>query len=164
MRSNPFNPQSALDAAQTRLLAYLADHRDGARYLVATESWGVATPYILDDTAPVLPMGGFSGRASFPQPQQFQAMVKSGEIHYVLLTGGMRGHGTRSPSALGMATKPSGPATRQARAAGPAGAAQAGSDSDLARVAALVTKSCRLVPASAYGAVPQETAPLYRCG
>lgn len=155
---NPFNPQTALDAAQSRLLTYLADHRDGSRYLVATESWGVATPYILADAASVLPMGGFSGRADFPQPQQFQSMVKAGEVHYVLLTGGMHNHGSRSPSAV------SALGTQRARQMRAAATTPVTDDSDLARVAAMVAKSCRLVPASAYGAVPQETAPLYRCG
>ena len=174
---NPFNPPSTLDAAQSRLLSYLADHRDGARYLVATESWGAASPYILTDEAAILPMGGFSGNAGFPQPQQFESMIKTGEIHYVLLTGqGMHFRGTPAAdgpgAALPGATTPGAAAptargrlgmARQPRAhsaAAPVGAA----DSDLSRVAALVTKSCRLVPTSAYGAVPQETAPLYRCG
>jgi len=155
---NPFNPQTALDTAQSRLLAFLADHRGGARYLVATESWGVATPYILADTAAVLPMGGFSGRADFPQPQQFQAMVKAGEVHYVLLTGGMHSHGSHNLTASGQS---SAPVARQLREAVPA---RITDDSDLARVTALVAKTCQLVPASAYGAVQQETAPLYRCG
>ena len=127
---------------------------------MATESWGVATPYILTDTAAVLPMGGFSGRADFPQPQQFQAMVKAGEVHYVLLTGGMRAHGSGSPNTR------SAPATAGAKRAQTRAAttAHVTDTSDLARVAALVAKSCRLVPAAAYGAVQQETAPLYRCG
>ncbi|WP_211244477.1 glycosyltransferase family 39 protein [Actinospica robiniae] len=155
---NPFNPRTSLDAAQSRLLSYLTDHRDGSRYLVATESWGVATPYILADTASVLPMGGFSGDADFPQPQQFQAMVRAGEVHYVLLTGGMRGRGTRSPSTR------SASGTHGAKQTRAATTARVTDTSDLARVAALVAKSCRLVPAAAYGAVQQETAPLYRCG
>jgi len=141
---NPFNPPTALTAAQDRLLTYLTDHRDGARYLVATESWSTATPYILDDEASVLPMGGFSGAADFPRPQQFRAMVASGELHYVLLTGrGMHFPGMRA------ATRP-GKAVTQA--------------TDLSKITAAVTRHCRLVPATAYGAVPQETAPLYQCG
>ena len=164
---NPFNPPTTLDAAQSRLLAYLADHRDGARYLVATESWGAASPYILMDEAAILPMGGFSGNASFPKPQQFESMIKTGEIHYVLLTGqGMHFHGTpaaaspaaASPARSRLRNTPRMPEARSASSAA------AGGESDLTRVAALVTKSCHLVPASAYGAVPQETAPLYRCG
>ena len=141
---NPFNPPTALTAAQDRLLTYLTDHRDGARYLVATESWSAATPYILDDEASVLPMGGFSGAADFPQPQQFRAMVTSGELHYVLLTGrGMHFPGIRDAAQPGKA---------------------ATQTTDVSKITAAVTRHCRLVPATAYGAVPEETAPLYQCG
>jgi 4-amino-4-deoxy-L-arabinose transferase-like glycosyltransferase len=142
---NPFNPPTDLTAAQARLLTYLTNHRDGARYLVATESWSTATPYILNDEAPVLPMGGFSGAADFPQPQQFRAMVTTGQVRYVLLTGrGMHLPDTRA------AHQPTKPATQP--------------PTDLSKITAAVTKHCRLVPASAYGAIPQETAPLYHCG
>jgi 4-amino-4-deoxy-L-arabinose transferase-like glycosyltransferase len=142
---NPFNPSTKLTAAQARLLAYLTDHRDGARYLVATESWSTATPYIIDDEASILPMGGFSGAAGFPQPQQFSAMVNTGEVRYVLLTGrGMHFPGMRAAPQPGKAL-PQAP-------------------TDLSKITATVTKHCHLVPASAYGAVPQETAPLYQCG
>ena len=148
---NPFNPPTALTAAQDRLLTYLTDHRDGARYLVATESWSTATPYILDDEASVLPMGGFSGAADFPQPQQFSALVAEGQLHYVLLTG----RGMHSPNARPFGA--GGPT--QATAAGTAPATA----TDVSRIAAHVTKACQLVPGTAYGAVPQETAPLYYC-
>jgi 4-amino-4-deoxy-L-arabinose transferase-like glycosyltransferase len=147
---NPFNPPEQLTAAQDRLLTYLTDHRDGARYLVATESWVAASPYILTEGASVLPMGGFSGNADFPQPQQFSSMLDSGQLHYVLLTGrgmhfpGMQQLGKQIP---------------QLRAA----AAQAQPPTDLTKIAAEVAKDCQLVPASAYGAVPEETAPLYHC-
>lgn len=177
---NPFNPPASLDAAESRLLAYLADHRDGARYLVATESWGAASPYILADGASVLPMGGFSGDADFPQPQQFTAMVDSGEVHYVLLTGrGMRffapgapvspgGHGGSSSSG-GTVRSVSGSrsaGSRQLRTASSVGTKNAvtATPTDLSEIATQVTKTCQLVPPSAYGGVPQETEPLYHCG
>jgi 4-amino-4-deoxy-L-arabinose transferase-like glycosyltransferase len=155
---NPFHPETALDPAQSRLLAYLADHRDGARYLVATESWGAASPYILASSAAVLPMGGFSGQAGFPQPGQFRNMVRTGEVHYVLLTGRLRTHSTQALGAAG-AQSPIG--TRGSRAAP---VPRADDNSDLSRIASMVTKSCHVVAMSAYGAVAQETAPLYRCG
>ncbi|HWG26909.1 ArnT family glycosyltransferase [Actinospica sp.] len=147
---NPFDPPEQLTAAQARLLTYLTDHRNGARYLVATESWAAASPYILTDGAQVLPMGGFSGNADFPQPQQFNSMLSSGKLHYVLLTGrGMHFPGTQ------LGKQP------QLRLA----AAEAQTQpTDLTRIAADVAKHCQLVPASAYGAVPEETAPLYHCG
>jgi 4-amino-4-deoxy-L-arabinose transferase-like glycosyltransferase len=221
---NPFNPPTTLDPAQSRLMSYLVQHRDGARYLLATESWAAASPYILADTASVLPMGGFSGAADFPQPQQFSAMVQSGEVHYVLLTGrgmhfmGMSPTGTTSTGTTPTGTTPTAPGTRNApnsaadlspAAAGaaaavpghrPALSAAAGlgnaasaagtaasaasaataatgigntaagfggagtTSTDLTDIANQVTKTCQLVPASAYGAVPQETGPLYHCG
>ena len=156
---NPFNPPTSLDAAESRLLTYLADHRGGARYLVATESWSAASPYILADGASVLPMGGFSGDADFPQPQQFTAMVGSGEVHYVLLTGrGMQAFARQARAATAATT------TGAAKAATSATAAAAAAPTDLSRIAAEVAKTCQLVPSSAYGAVPEETAPLYHCG
>ena len=162
-RFNPFNPPATLDPAQSRLLSYLDAHQDGARYLLATESWTTASPYILTKVAPVLPMGGFSGAADFPQPQQFSALVAEGQLHYVLLTGrGMHFPSPRSlaagapnPTQLAQGAAPGGPAL--AAATGPA------PDTDVFRIAAHVTKACKLVPGAAYGAVPQETAPLYYC-
>jgi 4-amino-4-deoxy-L-arabinose transferase-like glycosyltransferase len=182
-RFNPFNPPTSLDPAESRLLTYLADHRDGARYLVATESWGAASPYILADGAPVLPMGGFSGEADFPQPQQFTAMVDSGEVHYVLLTGrGLRFFAPAAPASIahgaGAAASDGTAAAGQVRATTahqPASPALTASptrtmstdmrttSTELTQIAAQVAKTCQLVPGSAYGAVPQETAPLYHC-
>lgn len=138
---NPFNPPGHLTAAQDRLLTYLTDHRDGARYLVATESWVTASPYILTEGASVLPMGGFSGNADFPQPQLFSSMLSSGELHYVLLTG--RGMHFKLPQLRAAVAQPQ--------------------STELGAIASDVTKRCRLVPAAAYGAVPDETAPLYHC-
>jgi hypothetical protein len=84
---NPFEPAATLDPAQSRLFSYLTAHRAGSKYLLATESWGVAAPYIMDDAAPVLPMGGFSGNADFPTPVQFHALVQAHSDQYVLLSG-----------------------------------------------------------------------------
>jgi 4-amino-4-deoxy-L-arabinose transferase-like glycosyltransferase len=86
-RMNPFNPAPSLDPAQQHLLSYLTAHRSGAKYLLATESWGVAAPYIMDDAASVLPMGGFSGNADFPTPAQFSSLVSTDRDQYVLLSG-----------------------------------------------------------------------------
>jgi hypothetical protein len=174
---NPFNPPTTLDPAESRLLTYLDEHRDGARYLVATESWGAASPYILVDQAAVLPMGGFSGNADFPQPQQFESMVKSGEIHYVLLTG--RGFHLPGADPRAAATPTTHSAARHsaATAAGSSAAADSGPSAagmgtgagkglgpDLTDIATEVRAQCQLVPTADYGAVAQETAPLYHCG
>ena len=174
-RFNPFNPPATLDPAESRLLSYLDAHQNGARYLLATESWTTASPYILSKLAPVLPMGGFSGAADFPQPQQFSALVAEGQLHYVLLTG----RGTHSPNArpfgAGGPTQATAAGTAPAPGKASAAAADTAADTgtapapatatatDVSRIAAHVTKACQLVPGTAYGAVPQETAPLYYC-
>jgi 4-amino-4-deoxy-L-arabinose transferase-like glycosyltransferase len=181
-RFSPFDAPMTLDPAQGRLLTYLDEHRDGARYLMATESWTSATPYILADSAPVLPMGGFSGDADFPQPQQFTAMVRSGQVRYVLLTGRamraktptVRGATRQAAATTGGAGRPAlGTAVDVAHAASGSsrvvagagfGSATGTTQTDLTEIADGVTRTCRLVPASAYGGVAQETAPLYSCG
>ncbi|WP_157435954.1 glycosyltransferase family 39 protein [Actinospica robiniae] len=143
---NPASPPATLDAAEQRLLGYLKVHQDGASYLMATQSWTMATPYILSVGASVLPMGGFSGAANFPQPQQFSAFVADGRLHYVLLTGRSARSGTAATSG-----------------AKPAASGQSVAATDVSRIAAEVVRTCQLVPGSDYGAVEQETAPLYRC-
>lgn len=89
-RMNPFNPSPVLDPAQKDLIAYLTAHRSGSKYLLATESWSMAAPYIMDDAASVLPMGGFSGSADFPTLSQFDHLVSTDSDQYVLLNGSGR--------------------------------------------------------------------------
>jgi 4-amino-4-deoxy-L-arabinose transferase-like glycosyltransferase len=87
--SAQFTRQPAtLTAEQNRILDYATAHRDGARYLFATDSWNAASPYILATGAPILPMGGFSGQAPFPTLAQFQQLVATGQVRQVLLSGG----------------------------------------------------------------------------
>lgn len=70
---------------QQSMVAYLKQHQGGARYLFAVTSWTAASPYILADGVPVLPMGGFTGQVPFPTLSDFQHLVSSGQLHYVLL-------------------------------------------------------------------------------
>jgi 4-amino-4-deoxy-L-arabinose transferase-like glycosyltransferase len=79
---------ATLTVDQNRILDYATAHRDGARYLFATDSWNAASPYILATGAPILPMGGFSGQAPFPTLAQFQHLVSTGQVRQVLLSGG----------------------------------------------------------------------------
>ncbi|MGK4583847.1 ArnT family glycosyltransferase [Kitasatospora sp. HPMI-4] len=90
-----------LTAPQQALFDYLQAHRNGARYLFATTNWSSASPFILATGAEVLPMGGFSGSAPSPSTSQFQQLVRSGQLQYVLLTGkgGMGGMGGMGGSA-----------------------------------------------------------------
>jgi 4-amino-4-deoxy-L-arabinose transferase-like glycosyltransferase len=77
-----------LTAAQMRIVEYTTRHRDGARYLFATDSWHTASPYVLATGAPVLPMGGFSGEVASPTLEQFQHLVSTRQLRHVLLSNG----------------------------------------------------------------------------
>lgn len=123
-----------LTPQQQALYAYLRAHRDGARYLLATTSWSAASPYILATGADVLPMGGFTGLAPSPTPDQVRADVASGALHYVLLPD------PRVP-ARGLL----GPAPDAASA--------------VSRTTAWVRATCTLTPTAT---PPQQQ--LYRCG
>ncbi|HYW24266.1 MAG TPA: glycosyltransferase family 39 protein [Terriglobales bacterium] len=70
---------------QRATLAYLEANRDGATYLVATQSVALATLYIRDSGQPVLLVGGFTGRAPFPTLARFQQLVASGQVRYALV-------------------------------------------------------------------------------
>ncbi|GHI03067.1 hypothetical protein AQI88_02280 [Streptomyces cellostaticus] len=92
---------STLDAGRARLLAYLTAHRDGARYLEAVPGWQAAAPYVIAANAPVLPMGGFTGRVPYPAPAAFRRLIGSGRLRYVVLPrAGLRpgARGARTPA------------------------------------------------------------------
>ncbi|MFF0225501.1 ArnT family glycosyltransferase [Streptomyces sp. NPDC004629] len=76
---------STLTPARHRLLAYLTAHRDGARYLAAVPGWTTAAPYVIAADAPMLPVGGFTGRVPFPGPRGLSRLVDSGRLRFVLL-------------------------------------------------------------------------------
>ncbi|MER7986242.1 glycosyltransferase family 39 protein [Streptomyces noursei] len=135
-----------LSAQQRALLAYTTAHRGTSRYAFATDSWNGASPYILATGARVLPLGGFSGQVPFPTEPQFQHLVDTGAVRFVLLGTG-RGAGT--PFGGGSATT-------------------------AARIADWVRTDCPRVPASAYAGPPAPTPArpgpeataqtLYQCG
>ncbi|PWI43643.1 glycosyltransferase family 39 protein [Streptomyces sp. ICBB 8177] len=79
-----------LTASQKQLLSYVGAHRGKAKYVFATTSWSTASPFILATGADVLPLGGFTGKVPSPSLSQFQQMVTSGQVEYVL-AGGTRG-------------------------------------------------------------------------
>lgn len=86
---------STLTKAQQDILDYTQAHDGNARYLFAATSWSASSPYILATGKEVLPMGGFTGKVPSPSLAQFQGMVSSGRLKYVLLgpTGGFGGFG-----------------------------------------------------------------------
>ncbi|NUQ96680.1 MAG: mannosyltransferase, partial [Streptomyces sp.] len=122
-----------LTAQQQKLLDYTTAHRGSVRYVFATTSWSGASPYILAKGADVLPLGGFTGQVPFPTQSQFQQLVTSGKLKYVLVSGSGRGMG----------------ATFGNSAAGTTSTTQ---------ITKWVESTCTLVPASAYGGTQSSVA------
>ncbi|MEY9965155.1 4-amino-4-deoxy-L-arabinose transferase-like glycosyltransferase [Streptacidiphilus sp. MAP12-16] len=74
-----------LTSRQRALIAYAEAHRGGARYLFATTSWTLASPYILAADARVLPIGGFTDQVPSPTLGALQRQVSQGKLRYVLI-------------------------------------------------------------------------------
>jgi 4-amino-4-deoxy-L-arabinose transferase-like glycosyltransferase len=72
----------------TALTGYLLAHQGDAKYLVAVSGSQAAAPIILATGKAVVTMGGFTGSDPAPTVSQLAAMVKSGQLKYVLLGGG----------------------------------------------------------------------------
>ena len=69
---------------QQALQGYLAAHRNGAKFLFATDLWTQASPYLLAKGDEVLTLGGFSQDTPYPTLPMFQRMVSSGQVRYVM--------------------------------------------------------------------------------
>ena len=91
--SMPGGSGTSLTTAEQELLTYLKAHQDGAKYLMAVMSSGDAEDYIANAGASVLAVGGFSGSDGYPSLAAFEALVKSGELKYVLLSSSGTGSG-----------------------------------------------------------------------
>jgi 4-amino-4-deoxy-L-arabinose transferase-like glycosyltransferase len=81
----------------TALISYLRSHQGSAKYLVAVSGSQASAPIILATGQPVITMGGFNGSDPAPTLAQLQALVSSGQVHYILLGGGGPGAGGGAP-------------------------------------------------------------------
>jgi 4-amino-4-deoxy-L-arabinose transferase-like glycosyltransferase len=72
--------------ADPRLLAYLALHDQGQRFLLATPSSQQAAPIILATGKAVLAMGGFAGSDPILTPDSLSRMVQQGQLRFALVT------------------------------------------------------------------------------
>ncbi|WP_269470736.1 glycosyltransferase family 39 protein [Streptomyces humicola] len=101
---------TSLTASQRRLYQYVKAHQGSAEYVMATEGWNLASPYILATGDTVLPMGGFSGSVPQPSLDDFVSLVHKGEVRFVLTQGsgsagaGMPGAGGGSGSLTGISS------------------------------------------------------------
>ncbi len=70
------------------LLRYLEGHQGSAKYLFATQSSMPAAPYIIESGRPVMALGGFDGSDQILTVSQLKMLVREGQVHYFLLSGG----------------------------------------------------------------------------
>ncbi|MBC3840965.1 hypothetical protein GXW82_13875 [Streptacidiphilus sp. 4-A2] len=124
---------TTLSVDQRKLYDYVKAHRQGARYVLATDGWNAASPYILATGDTVMPMGGFSGSVPEPSLDAFESLVSQGQLRYVLLSGVGTGSGGNA-------------------FAGPGPGAGSGSGTgSVARIDAWVRSHCTQVPSTSYG-------------
>jgi 4-amino-4-deoxy-L-arabinose transferase-like glycosyltransferase len=75
-------------SSDTALVNYLTGHQGGAKYLVAATGSQSTAPIILATGKAVITIGGFTGSDPAPTVSQLAALVKSGQLRYVLIGGG----------------------------------------------------------------------------
>lgn len=69
----------------SKLIAFLREHRGSARFLAATPTALLAAPLIIRTGEPVLPFGGYLGNDPIMSVEDFASRVERGEVRYVLL-------------------------------------------------------------------------------
>ena len=67
-------------------LARLESSREGAPYLMATQTSALAAPYIYATGQEVLPLGGYTGTVGEPSIGSLETKVANGRFHVVLMT------------------------------------------------------------------------------
>jgi 4-amino-4-deoxy-L-arabinose transferase-like glycosyltransferase len=118
------NVSTALSADERKLYDYVKARQGGAAYVLATDGWTSASPYILATGDKVMPMGGFSGSVPQPSLGGVESLVHSGGLRYVLVSGAGRGF---------------------------PGMGGAGGSGSVTAIDSWVKKDCAEVPSTAYG-------------
>jgi len=78
-------------AGSRRLLDFLVTHRQGARYLVASQNSQAVSPLIIASGEPAIAIGGFMGGDPIVTADQLAEKIRGGEIRYFLLGSQRRG-------------------------------------------------------------------------
>ena len=89
--------------ADTALVSYLEAHQGTAKYLVATFGSMSSDSIIIASGRPVVTIGGFNGGDPTPTLAQFEKLVSSGQLRYILISGnggGGPGGGQSTSSAI----------------------------------------------------------------
>ena len=72
----------------TSVIRYLEAHQGNAKYLLAATGAQTTANIIISTGKAVVTIGGFTGSDPAPTVSQFAAMVRSGQVKYVLVGGG----------------------------------------------------------------------------
>jgi len=73
-------------SVSAKTIAYLEVHQGSAKYLVAVTGSQTSASIIIATGKPVVTIGGFTGQDPAPTVSQLAAMVKQGELKYVVLS------------------------------------------------------------------------------
>jgi 4-amino-4-deoxy-L-arabinose transferase-like glycosyltransferase len=92
-------------ADTAKLVRYLEDNRDGARYLVATTNAMTGAPLILATGEPVMAMGGFIGSDPALTPASLAQRIGNDDVRFFLV-GGMFGARGGLAGAVASACRP----------------------------------------------------------
>lgn len=84
----------------SQLLAYLLKNQGSTYYLVVTANSNSAASYIIKTGKPVMSLGGFGGSDPILTLAQFQSLVKSDKVRFVLGGGGGMGGQDSSSSIM----------------------------------------------------------------
>jgi 4-amino-4-deoxy-L-arabinose transferase-like glycosyltransferase len=79
----------------SEMITYLKKHQDGATWLLAVATDQTASSVILESGQPVISMGGWSGSDNAMTLAKLKSLVKSGELHYIIVSSD-GGQGTNS--------------------------------------------------------------------
>ncbi|WP_326722485.1 glycosyltransferase family 39 protein [Streptomyces sp. NBC_00243] len=79
----------------SEMITYLEKNQDGATWLVAVATDQTAASIILESGEPVISMGGWSGTDNAMTLTKLKSLVKSGQLHYIIVSSD-GGQGTNS--------------------------------------------------------------------
>ena len=99
--AGPGSGARGIGAANSGLIAYLEANQGDATYLVAAFGSQASAPIIIASGKPVITIGGFNGGDPAPTLGEFQSLVASGQVRFLLVGGGGPGGGGGRPGAGG---------------------------------------------------------------
>jgi 4-amino-4-deoxy-L-arabinose transferase-like glycosyltransferase len=78
------------------MITYLKKNQDGATWLVAVATDQTASSVILESGEPVISMGGWSGSDNAMTLAKLKSLVKSGKLHYIVISDSGQGASSNS--------------------------------------------------------------------